>query len=105
MIASNSNLRNQYLNLEIAQIDTRLAKTEFYPRLSLDLNGSYNLSRQDLSNAQLLRPIENPITQARVLNYAGGLTLSYLFFDGGRVRRPSPIRTLNSASANYRSTN
>ncbi|MGB3850666.1 MAG: TolC family protein [Tunicatimonas sp.] len=87
IIANNSNLRNQYLNLEIAQADSRLAKTERYPRLSLDLNGSYNVSRQDLSNAELLRPIENPITQARTLNYAGGLTLSYLFFDGGRVRR------------------
>jgi outer membrane protein TolC len=40
-----------------------------------------------LSNAELLRPIEDPITQARTLNYAGGLTLGYLFFDGGRVRR------------------
>ena len=87
MIASNSNLRNQYLNLEIAQAETRLAKTELYPQLSLNLNGSYSVSRQDLSNAELLRPIEDPITQTRVLNYAGGLTLSYLFFDGGRVRR------------------
>ncbi len=87
MIASNSNLRNQYLNLEIAQAETRLAKTELYPQLSLNLNGSYSVSRQDLSNAELLRPIEDPVTQTRTLNYAGGLTLSYLFFDGGRVRR------------------
>lgn len=87
MIASNSNLRNQYINLEITQADARLAKTELYPQLRLDVNGSYNLSRQDLSNAELLRPIDNPITQARTLSYAGGLTLGYLLFDGGRVRR------------------
>ena len=87
MVADNSNLATQYLNLEIAQADTRLAKTERYPRLGLSASGSYNLSRQDLSNAELLRPIEEPVTQARTLNYAAGLTLNYLLFDGGRVRR------------------
>lgn len=94
MIASNSNLRNQYINLEIAQADTRLAKTERYPRLSLNINGSYDLSRQDLSQANF--PV-NPngggvsdralVTNQTTSNYAGGLTLNYLLFDGGRVRR------------------
>ena len=94
MIASNSNLRNQYLNLEIIQADTRLAKTELYPQLSLNLNGTYDLSRQDLSQAQFPT---NPnggggadrelVTNQTTSNYAAGLTLSYLLFDGGRVRR------------------
>ncbi len=87
MVASNSNLRNQHLNLEIAQADTRLAKTELYPQLSLNINGSYNISRQDLSQAELQRPLEEPVTVARTTNYAAGLTLNYLLFDGGRVRR------------------
>ena len=94
MVASNSNLRNQYLNLEIIQSDTRLAKTELYPQLSLNLSGSYDLSRQDLSQAQFPT---NPnggggsdrdlVTNQTTSNYAAGLTLSYLLFDGGRVRR------------------
>ena len=93
MIASNSNLRNQYLNLEIAQTDTRLAKTELYPRLSLNVNGSYDLSRQDLSQANFPT---NPngggneralITNQTTSNYAAGLAINYLLFDGGRVRR------------------
>ena len=95
MAASNSNLRNQYLNLEIAQVDTRLAKNELYPQLSLNINGSYDLSRQDLSQARF--PV-NPnqgggsvdralVTNQSISNYAAGLTLSYLLFDGGRVRR------------------
>ena len=94
MVASNSNLRNQYLNLEILQADTRLAKTELYPQLSLNINGSYDLSRQDLSQARF--PV-NPnsggasdralVTNQSISNYAAGLTLSYLLFDGGRVRR------------------
>lgn len=97
MIANNSNLYNQYLNLEIAQADTRLAKTELYPQLSLNLNGSYDLSRQDLSQAQF--PVAQDdtgggntnnrvlVTNQSTSNYSAGLTLSYLLFDGGRVRR------------------
>ena len=99
MIARNSNLRNQYLNLEITQLDTRLAKSELYPRLSLNANGAYDLSRQDLSQAQFPTvPDEGGqgggntnaralITNQSTSNYAVGLTLSYLLFDGGRVRR------------------
>ena len=94
MIASNSNLRNQYLNLEIVQAETRLAKSELYPRLGLNINGSYDLSRQDLSQA--IFPADpdggggferDLVTNQTTSNYAAGLTLSYLFFDGGRVRR------------------
>lgn len=87
MVSSNANLENQYLNLELARADTRLARTELYPRLSFSASGAYTWSRQDLSNAELLRPIDNPITRPKVANYAAGFTLSYLLFDGGRVRR------------------
>jgi len=87
MVSSNANLENQYLNLELARADTRLARTELYPRLSFSASGAYTISRQDLSNAELLRPIDNPITRPKVANYAAGFTLSYLLFDGGRVKR------------------
>nr|WKN39405.1 TolC family protein [Tunicatimonas sp. TK19036] len=103
MIANNSNLQNQYLNLEITQLDTRLAKSELYPRLSLNVNGSYDLSRQDLSQAQFPVVVDEGgnnggnsgsngatrtlITNQSTSNYAVGLTLNYLLFDGGRVRR------------------
>lgn len=96
MIADNSNLLTQYLNLEIAQTDTRLAKTELYPRLSLDVNGAYDLSRQDLSQANFpVNPNDNGggggdralVTNQTTSNYSAGLTLNYLLFDGGRVRR------------------
>ncbi len=73
----------------VTQADTRLAKTELYPRLSFSASGAYTWSRQDLSNAEFAFP--NPdrveITRPRVANYAAGFTLSYLLFDGGRVKR------------------
>ncbi len=91
MTASNSNLQNQFLNLQILETETRLAKTELFPQVSLNLGGSYNWARQDLSRADLaFSNPENPrptVTQTRTSNYAAGLTLNYLLFDGGRVRR------------------
>lgn len=91
MVASNSNLQNQFLNLQILKAETRLAKTELYPQLSLNLNGSYNWARQDLSQADFaFSNPDNPrptVTQTRTASYAAGFTLNYLLFDGGRVRR------------------
>lgn len=91
MITRNSNLQNQFLNLQILKAEARLTKTELYPQLSLNLNGSYNWARQDLSKADFaFSNPENPrptLTQTRTANYAAGFTLSYLLFDGGRVKR------------------
>lgn len=91
MVTSNSNLQNQFLNQQILRSEVRLAKTELYPQLSLNLGGAYNWARQDLSQADFaFSNPENPrptVTQTRTANYAAGFTLSYLLFDGGRVRR------------------
>ncbi|WKN46243.1 TolC family protein [Tunicatimonas pelagia] len=89
MIASNSNLQNQYLNLEIAKLDTRLAKTELYPQLRLNAGAAYTLQRQDISNARFAFPDPDrpEVVRPRTLSYAAGFTLSYLLFDGGRVRQ------------------
>ncbi|WPP48312.1 TolC family protein [Catalinimonas niigatensis] len=93
MVTSNTNLMNQYLNLELARTETRLAKTELYPRLSLNANGSYDLSRQDLSQAQFPDfgdaggNTRELVTNQTTSNYALGFTINYLLFDGGRVKR------------------
>ncbi len=87
MVANNSNLKNQYLNQQIFMQETRLAKTELFPRLDLGLGASYNIGRQDLSNAELSRPLDDPITSAKTLNYFANFTLSYTLFDGGRIKR------------------
>ena len=89
MIASNRNLQNQYINLEIARSDTRLAKTELYPQLNFTAGAGYTWQRQDVSNAQFAfdDPNREEIVQGRTLSYAAGFTLNYLLFDGGRVRQ------------------
>lgn len=88
MVANNTNLRNQYLNQELFRQDVRLARTELYPRLTLGMGASYNISRQDLTNADLGdRENVNLITNTKSLNYFANLTLSYTLFDGERIKR------------------
>ena len=89
MISSNSNLQNQYLNLEIARTDTQLARTELYPQLGFSAGAAYTWSRQDLSNAEFAfpNPDREEVVLPKTLSYAAGFTLNYLLFDGGRVRR------------------
>lgn len=93
MVSNNTNLQNQFLNLELARTETRLAKTELYPRLTLNASGAYDLSRQDLSQAQFPDfgdaggSTRSLVTNQTTSTYALGFTISYLAFDGGRVRR------------------
>lgn len=95
MVTSNTNLQNQYLNLELARTETRLAKTELYPRLSLSANASYDLSRQDFSQARFPDFGDTGgggnnralVTNQTTTNYSVGFAVNYLLFDGGRVRR------------------
>jgi len=93
MVSNNTNLQNQFLNLELARTETKLAKTELYPRLTLNASSAYDLSRQDLSQAQFPDfgdaggSTRSLVTNQTTSTYALGFTISYLAFDGGRVRR------------------
>ena len=89
MIASNRNLQNQYINLEIARSDTRLAKSELYPQLNFTVGSGYTWQRQDISNARFAFPDPDrpQVVGGRTLSYAAGFSLNYLLFDGGRVRQ------------------
>ena len=87
MNASNSNLKNQYLNQEIFKKDVLLARSAMYPSLTLNLNGSRNQQVQDLSSAVFANgQTGNSDIKSTTLNYTGGLTLSFTMFNGGRVR-------------------
>lgn len=79
MIASNSNLRNQYINQEILQKDVKLAKSNMYPVLSM--NGGF-----DHTNSRV-KYIDVDPSYTNRLDYYANFTLSFNLFNGGNVRR------------------
>ena len=88
MVSNNSNLRNQFINLEIFRKDVNISKAELYPSLALNAGASYGINRQDLGNADLGgRRLDEPVNVAKTLNYNATFTLSYTLFNGGRIKR------------------
>lgn len=87
MTASNSNLKNQYINQEILKRDILISKSAMYPTVSLNLSGSKNWQSQDLSDAVFANGTngESGISSSTA-NLAANLTLAFTLFNGGRVQ-------------------
>ena len=78
--AKNSNILNQYINIEIAKQEMQLSKSNFYPNLSLNSGAIYNQNNYDLGDYEY-----NGSSTGRSLNYFTNLTLSLRLFDGGKL--------------------
>ena len=83
MLANNTNIKNQFLNISLNQQDISIAKSSFYP--NINLNAGTNTSTGKLSTNDANAPINN--TTSRNLNYYANFTLNFRLFDGGKVRR------------------
>lgn len=82
-------LQAQRLNTEIARLDARIARTQYYPQL--DLNAGYGYSRTT-SDASLL-------SANRSYGPNVGLSLNFPIFQGGTIRRQVKVASLNELSA------
>lgn len=87
MIASNSNLKNQFINLEILSKEIDISKSQMYPTIDLNLRGSKNWQTQDLSEAVFASGDngESGIKSSTGV-LSANLTLSFTLFNGGRVQ-------------------
>ena len=83
MLANNTNIKNQYINMSLNQQDIELAKSSFYP--SVNLNAGTNTSVGQLSTNDQNAPF--PGASSRNLNYYANFTLNFRLYDGGKVRR------------------
>ena len=83
MLANNTNIKNQFLNISLNQQDISIAKSSFYP--NINLNAGTNTSTGILSTNDANAPIDN--TPIRNLNYYAKFTLNFRIFDGGKLRR------------------
>ncbi|HKL38095.1 MAG TPA: TolC family protein [Bacteroidales bacterium] len=81
MLENNKTLRNQYMNLELARLDVRSARSAYYPTLSLNASGGYSDTETDYDNMSQL-------DQSRSGADASiGLSLSYTIYDGNNRKR------------------
>ncbi|MEC8969403.1 MAG: TolC family protein [Bacteroidota bacterium] len=78
MLSSNTNIKNQLINVSLLKQDIEIAKSAFYPSLNLVSGGSYNSSKFSIGSMS---------QNGSSLNYYGNFTLSIRLYDGGKVRR------------------
>ena len=83
MLANNTNIKNQFLNISLNQQDISNAKSSFYP--NINLNAGTNTSTGKLRTNDANAPIQAAAN--RNLNYYANFTLNFRLFDGGKVRR------------------
>lgn len=88
MESSNNTLRNQYLSLSISEMEIRLAKSAFYPRLTAIAGASYIDSNTDYHT--------NTDREYSKTSLSAGLNLTYTLFNGGNNKRAVKIARLQN---------
>jgi len=86
MMSSNNVLKNQYLSLKMNEMDIQMAKSAYYPRLSLTSGASYLDNKNDYENRGVI--------DYERTSLSAGLNLTYRLFDGGNKRRAVKIAKL-----------
>ena len=79
-LANNTNIKNQYYNIQLSKQDIKLAKSPFYPIISVNSGSSFNQSTYDIVN--LSSTIENT---GENINYFANFSINFRIFDGGRL--------------------
>lgn len=88
MFANNRNLRNLFVNREVASLNTRLAEAQMSPTISVQGAASYNANLSTGSGSlRSGESLELDAVVARGLNIGLNFTASYTLFDAGVRKR------------------
>jgi len=80
MLSNNQTLKNQFVNLELQQKKTGLARSALYPVLSFNIGGNQSANRFEVSSLGLSG-------NGGALTYYANFSLNYTLFNGGKRRR------------------
>ncbi|TAJ14709.1 TolC family protein [Marinilabiliaceae bacterium JC017] len=94
MKSNNNTLRNQYLNLEIARLEVKSAKSAYYPTISATASGGYSGSETDYATLNE-RDMDNSGYNTRA-----GLSMTYSIFEGGTRKRAVQVARVQETIAN-----
>ena len=79
-LANNTNIKNQFYNIQLSKQDIKLAKAPFYPMISINSGASFNESTYDIGN--LAETIDNT---GENINYFANFSVNLRVFDGGKL--------------------
>lgn len=85
MFANNTNIKNQYINIEILKQDISLAKATMYPVLSFNAGANYATNRYKINDFPIAG--QSQVSNGATINYYANFALSFKIFDGGKVKR------------------
>lgn len=93
MKMSNQNLKNQYINLELQDLEIKAKKTAYYPVVTLNLGYSPSSSYIKLLGNQ------NQDVNTSAINYYGGINANYILFNGWNKKRAVEISKIQYKTA------
>ena len=79
-LANNTNIKNQYYNIQLSKQDIKLAMSPFYPVISVNSVAAYNDSTYDIGD--LSNTIDNT---GESINYFANFSVNFRIFDGGKL--------------------
>jgi len=92
MIASNTTIRNQYINQEILKKDISLAKGNVWPTLGVNAGfDQFNTRTKD---------VDDPATYSNNLDFYANFTLNFNLYNGGNTRRAIQNAKINDEIGN-----
>ena len=79
-LSNNTNIKNQYYNIQLSKQDIKLAMSPFYPIVSVNSGASYNKSTYEIGD--LANEFENT---GKSINYFANFSVNFRLFDGGKL--------------------
>ena len=79
-LMNNTNIKNQYYNIQLSKQDIKLAMSPFYPVISVNSGAAYNESTYDIGN--LTNTMNNT---GESINYFANFSVNFRIFDGGKL--------------------
>jgi outer membrane protein len=87
LISSNASLRNAWINQELSQVNTELAKSFRAPRISLSAGTTYNLGINRINAINPFTMQEFGTTTATTFNAYANITATYNIYTGSSRKR------------------
>ena len=81
-LENNTNIINQSINNEIIKQEISIAKSAYYPNISLNSGAAFNQSTYDVGNSGFTGN-----NTGETLNYYANISINFRLYDGGKYRK------------------